>query len=623
MNYIKPFAFLLVPFQLILTDIIVRFHIISNFPDDAFQIYILSAVLSILIAKGFEGLLFSLHANKYPKSYTVFLSVISLYYALTLAVTTSYFLSNQLMPNYYTIEFMVNEPENAWTLFRDTTKWYHMIGIGTQTAFVGFLFHTSVVNRSSVLRWKWYFKLLHAGLIITGLNVINNNVRDLDQCFVSDVNNAAHIIRRGYNNLTGRDEVGGTGILARNPVKLTATSENPGFNILIIINESLRWQNMSLYGYDRKTTPFLDSLKKHNNDELFVFKRPWSNASTTVLSVPGIVSGITPAEPSVRLHTVPLFWDYAKSAGYETFFISPQKHNWYNFRLFFSSSAIDYYYTKENSTLESFNDLGINDTVLIELTTSHIRSVIQNGKTFAGVLHLNTTHYPYIAEPRFSKWSGKTVDQYDNTVLKTDYVTGQIMKILDRDNIMKNTIIISTSDHGEAFEEHGYVGHIFCHYIETVSVPIWIYYPKELQSTAFTEALNHNLDINVANQDIMPTVLDLLNLTQSSEVESVKNNWVGESLVRPLNKSRSIVITNTNQIVLGNTGLSLVKGNYHYLFRINSFPVTEELYDFISDPWETSNIWNSMSDSVKSDFRNPFLKEDVTRKLLNDYILKK
>lgn len=610
----------LIPVIFVSADFFFRIKVISNFPDEAFRLYLASVLLNILFVKAADSLLFKTFHSGRLTIYFLLLFSAGLYYAFTLIGTYGYFMANQIMPNYYTVEFISSEPENAFIIFTDTFNWFHGFFIAALSLFFSLCFHASATCEKQFPAFPWYLKIVHAVLIVIGILAINNNVRNYDQCFVADINNFGSAFRFAYNRFSDKSDIGGTGILARNPVKIHNKYPREGFNILIILNESLRWQNMHLYGYERETTPFMSKFEKKRKNEFFKFRKSWSNASTTVLSVPGILSGISPVEPSIRLHSVPLFWDYAKSQDYSTFFISSQKHEWFNFRLFFSSSAIDYYFSKEDSALESFNDIGFNDKASIELLKKEINSVIKANKKFAGVLHLNTTHYPYKTEPEFQKWNGSEKDLYDNTNLKNDFLIGETISFLDSIGKLDSTIIISTSDHGEAFREHGYIGHIFCHYIETVSVPIWIFYPKGFQKPDYVRALTENENFNVANHDIIPTILDFMELNQSQEIRAISSKLIGKSLVKPLDSTRTILITNTNQIVIGNTGLSLVKGNYHYLFTINSFPVSEEIYDFVNDPWETKNLWPYFSEDEKTKIRNEFNQFEATKNLLDKYI---
>lgn len=612
----------LIPMLFISVDFAFRKKVIVNFPDEAVRLYFVSILLNILFLKFADFILYKTFHSGKSVLYCLILFSASLYYSFTLIGTYGYYLANQIMPNYYTVEFIRSEPENAFIIFLDTFKWYHGFFIFFLSCLFAILFHSSASAEKRFLEFPWYLKIFHAVLIVVGILAINNNVRTYDQCFVADLNNFGTTFRFVYNKFSGQSDIGGSGILARNPIKINQKYPGQGFNILIILNESLRWQNMGLYGYNRATTPFLSKFATERKNEFFRFNRSWSNASTTVLSVPGILSGISPVEPSIRLHSIPLFWDYAKAQNYSTFFISSQKHEWFNFRLFFSSPAIDYYFSKEDSTLESFNDIGFNDNVSIELLKKEINSVIKTNRNFAGVLHLNTTHYPYRTEPEFQKWSGSEKDLYDNTNLKNDFLIGETISFLDSIGKLDSTIIISTSDHGEAFREHGYIGHIFCHYIETVSVPIWIFYPKGFQKQDYVESLIANENINIANHDILPTILDLMELNQNQEIRNISSKLIGKSLVKPLDSTRTILITNTNQIVIGNTGLSLVKGNYHYLFTINSFPASEEIYDYVSDPWETKNLWSFFSDEEKNKIRNEFNQYESTKALLDKYTIK-
>jgi glucan phosphoethanolaminetransferase (alkaline phosphatase superfamily) len=67
-------------------------------------------------------------------------------------------------------------------------------------------------------------------------------------------------------------------------------------NVLLIIWDTARAQNMSLYGYGRPTTPFLDSLARH----AVVFDHAYSTAPWTLPSHASMLTGQYPATLSAN-----------------------------------------------------------------------------------------------------------------------------------------------------------------------------------------------------------------------------------------------------------------------------------------------------------------------------------
>ena len=69
---------------------------------------------------------------------------------------------------------------------------------------------------------------------------------------------------------------------------LIPTGEQPVENIVVLIGESVRKQNMSLYGYQRETTP--NEVAERNN--MLLYQNAYSPAAITNMSVPIVLSNI-------------------------------------------------------------------------------------------------------------------------------------------------------------------------------------------------------------------------------------------------------------------------------------------------------------------------------------------
>ncbi|MHC4146036.1 MAG: sulfatase-like hydrolase/transferase, partial [Planctomycetota bacterium] len=107
------------------------------------------------------------------------------------------------------------------------------------------------------------------------------------------------------------------------PDRVTARSLE-GFNLIIINIDSLRRDHLSCYGYERDTSPFIDSLAESG----IVFEQAMSNSSFTCESVAALMSGLLPsnsgsfgfrARLSARTKNLGTLF---KEAGYRTGFFS-------------------------------------------------------------------------------------------------------------------------------------------------------------------------------------------------------------------------------------------------------------------------------------------------------------
>ena len=97
------------------------------------------------------------------------------------------------------------------------------------------------------------------------------------------------------------------------------------------------------------------------------------------------------------------------------------------------------------------------------------------------------------------------LDLYDEEVFFTDAGIGRLLGALRRLDRYDDTIIVVTSDHGEEFREHGWLGHTRTLYQELVRVPLIVSAP------------GHRGEARVVNEpvslvSVTPTILDLLGI---------------------------------------------------------------------------------------------------------------
>ncbi|MDD5686232.1 MAG: sulfatase-like hydrolase/transferase [Elusimicrobia bacterium] len=134
-------------------------------------------------------------------------------------------------------------------------------------------------------------------------------------------------------------------------------------------------------------------------------------------------------------------------------------------------------------------------------------------------------------------------NRYKNAIYYDDYLIGKILSELEKKNILKNTIVIISGDHGEAFFEKGFYGHNqgFCE--EQVKVPFVLYIPNH-KPQIYKKLTSH--------LDVVSTMFSFLGCKNSSNDYSQ-----GFSLLE--NKEREYIVTTTwDEMAVINKSLSIV-----------------------------------------------------------------
>ncbi len=248
-------------------------------------------------------------------------------------------------------------------------------------------------------------------------------------------------------------------ILEENPITLSQYD-----NIILIVDESIGGQYLSINGYQTNTTPYLQSIKdKYINLGLASSGANCSAASNIIL-----MSGIQLKDfPDKDFKTLqkPSIFQYAKNAGYRTHYISEQSHDMIlqNYMTEDDLKYIDsFIQPKGGYKLESIPEHNIIKSVkkALDISRKNFIFIVKHGAHF----HYENTYpedkkifTPTLKknEPLSLKNKDRVLNSYANSIR---YNVDLFFKyFLKETNFYKrkNTLLIYTSDHGQSMLENG------------------------------------------------------------------------------------------------------------------------------------------------------------------------
>ena len=178
---------------------------------------------------------------------------------------------------------------------------------------------------------------------------------------------------------------------------------------------------------------------------------------------------------------------------------------------------------------------------------------------FFAIAHFGNTHVPYRVDASESPFQPSIESKgpsdneayhnyYRNAVYLQDKAIGALLRFVRAQPFGARTVIVFTSDHGEAFREHDQVGHTGSILDEEIHVPFWIDAPKVERLPAEAAELDDDADRLAFHTDVTPTILDLLGLYDAPDLAPFVHGLVGQSLLRPSMPGPTLMLTNCSQI---------------------------------------------------------------------------
>lgn len=280
-------------------------------------------------------------------------------------------------------------------------------------------------------------------------------------------------------------------------------------NLLIITIDTLRADHLGIYGYDKIKTPHIDNL----GEKGVLFSRAYCHVPLTLPSHCSLFTGTLPLFHGVRDngYRLPPFnltlAETFKKKGYQT-------------AAFVGAFPLDSRFGLDKG-FEVYDDLYGSKNVVRDLSFIERRAEEVNKKVFTWLddnrdkkffiwIHYFDPHAPYEPPPLYKdEYNGR---EYDGEIAYTDSVIGELLAKLNNLKLTEKTLIILTSDHGEGLGDHNETTHGIFVYDSTLRVPLIFYNPKFLPQGQI-------IADQVGLIDMMPTILDLMGLSQGPNVQ--------------------------------------------------------------------------------------------------------
>ena len=323
---------------------------------------------------------------------------------------------------------------------------------------------------------------------------------------------------------------------------------------VVVIGESSRRSNWSLYGYGRDTTPRLRARAA----DLVVFQYATSNATLTFMSVSEALTRTTAADtrPATAEKSIV---NLLRSGGFSVAWLSNQERFGElvgDFAHRVSTIAHDASFTEYMDELPPNRPLqfdGYDENLLPELRR-YISTLGPSSRAFV-FLHTNGSHLGYQERfpPEFNRFSGspqrtaplsetqaRMRNLYDDTVAYTDFIVGSVIEQLEACSCQ--AAMAYFSDHGERLLDAS-TGTDFGHGFASVSVkeieiPLFFWFSRTFQDRHrdMVNTLRSHADSPVQLQNLFETLVDLGGLTYdgrdlssslfSAEFVPPKRRWV-------------------------------------------------------------------------------------------------
>jgi arylsulfatase A-like enzyme len=412
-------------------------------------------------------------------------------------------------------------------------------------------------------------------------------------------------------------------------------------NVLFVVLDTVRADHLSVYGYERRTTPWMENFA----GEATVYTRASAVSNFTLPAHASMFTGLYPRShgaicfPPGRSYGLPLAARYQTMAeilsgrGYLTMgvvanvaYVNPEFGLDQGFEVFDARWPVqclpdrgDHYLRRGmRRLLNHYRSTGQYDrrTRRAEKITDEALNLLEGAsrqrRPFFLFLNYMDAHEPYVppapydtlfpgknreityeryleivdevfgrGEPMTEEERAHLVSQYDGGIAYLDSQMQRLVERLKELGRYGNTLIVITSDHGEAFGEHNFVGHLQSLEEHQLRIPLLIRRPRQ--------PAGERVERLVSQVDLLPTILDAAGIAAPNHVQ-------GRSLLQPEAEGRDV--TFAESYIDGDIRrlrpdypereLAVLSGNLRLISQSNG---EIQVFDLAADPGENHNLY--------------------------------
>lgn len=421
----------------------------------------------------------------------------------------------------------------------------------------------------------------------------------------------------------------------------------PRPNVFFAVIDAVRFDHLSCYGYSKKTSPNIDTIA----EEGVLFENAISAAPWSPDSHASMFTGLYPSHHGVLgenlylSEEIPNIVEIFRSEGYRTLGICP---NAFVSPHFGFHRGFDEFLDKPNSfgllkkhlldwisfgfetDLRALMYRWIYHAIIFQRIKRWITLSRKRNRPFFIFVNYFDAHLPYFPPRPFSKRFGnilngnsdvKKIDEcfnkrfgfpyiakevevtkeewntvislYDAEIAYIDFFIGKVLDYLRKYELLDDTLILVTSDHGENLGDHQLASHAFCLYDTLIHVPLIISSPRNTSAGKRISNL-------VSTIDIFPTLLGARDLEDKYKIdgknlipfeERIHHNYVFAEYGPPIPQIRTMNRLCPRAKVTSdifNKGLRCLRSiDFKYITASNG---EEEWYDLKNDPSEGKNM---------------------------------
>ncbi len=280
-------------------------------------------------------------------------------------------------------------------------------------------------------------------------------------------------------------------------------------NLLLVTFDTTRADRVGCYGYEAASTPVLDALA----EEGALFERCIAPAPLTLPSHSTLLTGFQPYTHGARNNGTHKMGAEVRSIAQRL------KEEGFSTGAVTSAFVLDSRFGLD-SGFDSYDDdlsggtgqgnFGFAETTAVDTSRRALEWLERRGdERWFLWIHYFDPHSDYNPpEPYRSRFKGSL---YDGEIAYTDAMFGDVIDHLRAKNELDETLVVVTSDHGEALGEHGESTHGLFIYDATTHVPLIMSHPRLPGGERIKDV--------VGLVDVAPTAFDLLGVAYGADFD--------------------------------------------------------------------------------------------------------